>query len=867
MNRTDFTYFFQEATGHDPFAWQTRLLDHVLETGTWPTTISAPTGAGKTSAIHVHVFVNALAANGSAPRVCRRLVMTVNRRALVDSHQQVADSLLQRLEDASSGILKAVADSLRSLATSESAAQEPFRVTALRGGVVPDPQWLEDASLCQIICATPDMVGSRLLFRGYGASRGARPREAGLLGMDTVIVLDEAHLNRQLLRTARRVSAMSADSAALLAIPALQVAETTATPADGPGGLGVTDDDLSEELLATRLTSPKPVRVRTTTSFPTKGKPTAAYVDIVADEVGILVAEAGQRTVGCFVNRVATATAVAQALRMRGLTIALWTGPMRPMDLEELKGKHAGLFTVDGDPTIDVLIATQTVEVGVDIDLYGLVTEVAAGAALAQRSGRVNRVGARPSGPITVLAPVTPEASPPYTHGEIAETMGWLQRRLTDPNGLSPWAMRSDPPPPAQLGRVALHRLERAEVRLFESSGERLFAEPDLEIWLRDNLEEEPYLGVVLRNDLERDDAEAVAMLRAMPPHERETFPVRIPMGRQVLAKVLAAAESRWARAFLLREGEWSVLRDETPLNPGDVLILDNQHAVTMQGVIDPAATAREPIDVAYGAPGTRLVTSATEGLPGPWPTGDELLEAAAELEAEELVAELQSSLGPDHQLFIPPATEDERGRPVITWLVWSELQPDDEARQIWTPSRGAVPLGSHEEAVALRAATVCERLGLKAELGQAVVLAARHHDAGKADPRFQVSLGASSGELLAKSRFRSRQTALRARTASGLPLGWRHEQASVLYADSVLPDSTRHRDLILRLVGTSHGHGRSTFAFSGRLGIPRADTWFGAGLWETLMEDTSKEWGPWGCAYLEAVLRSADTQISREGT
>jgi CRISPR-associated endonuclease/helicase Cas3 len=40
----------------------------------------------------------------------------------------------------------------------------------------------------------------------------------------------------------------------------------------------------------------------------------------------------------------------------------------------------------------------------------------------------------------------------------------------------------------------------------------------------------------------------------------------------------------------------------------------------------------------------------------------------------------------------------------------------------------------------------------------------------------------------------------------------------------------------------------------------------FDEGSWDELVEDTQLRYGAWGCAYLEAVLRAADGQISAEG-
>ncbi len=67
-------------------------------------------------------------------------------------------------------------------------------VSTLRGQLVDNREWLEEPSLPAIIVGTVDMIGSRLLFEGYRVSRKMRPYHAGLLGADTLVVLDEAHL-------------------------------------------------------------------------------------------------------------------------------------------------------------------------------------------------------------------------------------------------------------------------------------------------------------------------------------------------------------------------------------------------------------------------------------------------------------------------------------------------------------------------------------------------------------------------------------------------------------------------------------------------------------------------------------------------
>ena len=136
----DFDDFFAAIhDGHQPpFAWQRRLLASVLEEGRWPDRIVAPTGAGKTAVIDVHVFAVALMAAGAGPRVPRRLSLVVDRRALVDSQFDLAQSLNRALRDAQdAGILGEVRAQLATLWSSRRPHAEPLLVTMLRGGVPP----------------------------------------------------------------------------------------------------------------------------------------------------------------------------------------------------------------------------------------------------------------------------------------------------------------------------------------------------------------------------------------------------------------------------------------------------------------------------------------------------------------------------------------------------------------------------------------------------------------------------------------------------------------------------------------------------------------------------------------------------------
>lgn len=867
----DFGAFFAACNdGHAPFAWQRRLLSHLATHGAWPERIAAPTGAGKSNVVDVHVFANALFASGGR-RVPRRLATVVDRRALVDSQFLRAQRILSLLESADEGVLLRVADALRSLNGTNSSI---LQVVNLRGGLGAEEYgqrsaWLDDPASCTVLAATPDMWGSRLLLRGYGSAPYARPREAGLLAMDAAVVVDEAHLSRQLLATARRVSELVRREAEQIGVLPLQVVETTATPSTEGGWVSVevTEEDLEvDPLLARRLLRPKHVAMIEAVEWPTKGAAKDKHIAQLVAEVQEARTSADGALVGCIVNRVATAVAVAHQLEGAGLRVECWVGRKRQCDAEEIIALHPDLMDSKQPQSLDVIVATQTVEVGVDLDVAALVTELAPASALAQRVGRLNRRGYRDAAQIRVLVPRVGPLSdaPPYNAADLEAAREWLGTLASGSQGVSPWALASTPPPVASLPRKFIKVPEAADSYRWAITSTPCFADESLELWLRDDLdlEIEP-CSVVLRQPLPENSNDALALLMATPPTAREGFPIPIHEARELARRVLDGEAGPDRRVWLARAGqETCSFEAERALAPGDTLIMAGSCAATLQGVATSQASHAEAVKTYWGDAEFVLVRGQA---------GDELLRDLPN-DPEAATRQLQETLGrPDLQVRLPAVTVDGE---VLPWaVIASDASVNDEEVQRWTRSASPPLLSEHSKAVAERAGSLGRDVGMSAELVSTLVAAGEWHDAGKADARFQTLLGPGDHELWAKSQYQSVQEARRAWSASRLPVGWRHEFRSVLCAWPAL-EGRPDRELICRLVGTSHGRGRGVPALGAEL-VQAVDpddlkslarSLFVDGDWDDLVARTDRRWGVWAMSFLEAVLRAADCSISKEG-
>ena len=212
-----FDEFFTALWGQDKpaFSWQRELAKRVVTDAEkpWPDAIALPTASGKTACIDIAVFALAAQAgrllSGRQFTAARRIFFVVDRRIIVDEAYARARVVAARLRAAERGILKEIADHLRLLARGEpdgASGEDPLAVFELRGGMYRSEAWARSPLQPTVVASTVDQLGSRLLFRAYGRGPGMWPVYAGLVGNDSLILLDEAHCAQPFLQTLQAVA-------------------------------------------------------------------------------------------------------------------------------------------------------------------------------------------------------------------------------------------------------------------------------------------------------------------------------------------------------------------------------------------------------------------------------------------------------------------------------------------------------------------------------------------------------------------------------------------------------------------------------------------------------------------------------------
>jgi CRISPR-associated endonuclease/helicase Cas3 len=901
-----FSDFYREVHGRNPFPWQARLAAQVLEDQRWPSNIGVPTGLGKTSTLDVAVWSLACSMARLGPRrsLPTRIWYVVNRRLLVDEAHDHAMRLSRLLLEASESPASALGRVANALYAGQAVRWEhgPLHVARLRGGAEsgfrpPDP------GTPSIVLSTVPMFGSRLLFRGYGTSSGMRSVDAALAGTDSLVLLDEAHTARPLVSLLEQRAELVPAEVEVLggSRAAPQLVNLSASGVLNPDFL-LGDDDLAHPVVRERLTASKPVSLSAASSKELVGCLAAEGVSVCAELLSVGVVPA----VAVFVNTAARAPEIARQIErqvavseletLRRAEIRLLTGRFRSLDAatirDELLSGEGTLRSgraVDGLANPVFVVATQTLEVGADLDFDGLVTQSAGVRALTQRFGRLNRLGQRPH----AQGRIVHETGKPL-HAVYGDEPNAVWERLeqsipidsdTRSVDLGPSVVAQVLGEPADQPPVSPQLLPNHVREWAKTSPPKQLWEAPVEPFFSGEEDALRSVSVAWRSVLPTSTEPGSAHLLLRPPISA-TETVEVPIWE--VRDLLGSGQS--SSAFVIDDQGrlQSAVADD--LNPGAIVVLPSgAGGYSSDRGWDPDVVGCVE-DVSVHAAGEFVLTSRRvyELEPefaklGIGPDTVTALAAAADHYQSMWSGDVwvSRSAETDLELIGLPTTgvvrfRRVRGGPVVAQFERTSarstaprLQIEDELSTEVELDPSLAQLDRHLEVVGNTAGAIAKVLGLDPQVVAALELAGRLHDLGKADRRFQLLLGATS-EVMAKS----------AGPGSGnprlWPVGGRHEAISVQFVDKWLSENPAplgvHLDLVRHLVMSHHGWGRpflppvaGALPISARISIEGADVEIVSDLayadWEQpeRFGRLNTEFGPWGLALLEAILRQAD--------
>lgn len=690
LTPNDFADFFTALWDRPPFAWQQALAERALtDPGSpWPEAIALPTAAGKTACIDIAVFALAVQAGrlarGETIDAPRRIFFVVDRRVIVDEAYDRAEHLARRLATATDGILKSVADALRLIARGDAGEwrdESPLTVHTLRGASYRSESWARSPLQPAVIASTVDQLGSRLLFRAYGRGPGMWPVYAGLAANDSLVLLDEAHCARPFLQTLQAVRRFRVWGKAPLD-RGFHPVVLSATP---PAGLDDVFFDESDEPgdpghpLGRRQLAHKPtflLKVDKAT-----GKKATSHLAKALADIAETLAEDQGRAVVIFVNRVATARAVRDLLNKRHRDqTTLLTGRMRGVDKQAIIDQHLEPLSSANAETRSLfrprfVVATQTLEVGADLDFDVLVTECAALDALRQRFGRLNRMG-RPiqsRAAILIRADQADNSDDDPVYGTaLANTWTWLNGQLDDQGEIDFGIAHLTPRLPEGEALDALNSpsldapvMLPAHVDAWAQTRPEPSPSPEVALFLRGPRETRADVQVCWRIT-PHDGA-----LELCPPYAAETLPVPLGLFRRWLSgagiedqssdvegethyQTDAESEVRSVKisqTLLWRNGEARPLADPGALRPGDLLILPlvDQSSLQLGDLPSPDDGELAHLDLSQQAHLTaraKALLRLEPALIATWPS------AEARAQADELL-DLGDDVEPDTQLAL----------------------------------------------------------------------------------------------------------------------------------------------------------------------------------------------------------------------
>lgn len=872
MSYPDFSDFYFAVHGFKPYAWQNQLADFALDHGVLPDRVEVPTGMGKTSIIDVAVWTLGYQLHHGGPRTMgQRIVHMVERQIVVDGAYSHVLKLAAELDNPSSDATETVAAALMTLG-----AETPLHVTSFHGSRRDAKTWLK-VNGAQVIVTTATQVTLRLLGYGPGVARRVSSIHAGLLGLDSVLLFDEPHLATAQVHTIEDM--ISVQKAAEQGISGVPTTTLTLLGATVPPHLDSSEAtrvkfDVDVEIgRAKQLwAAPKPVQLLQTEELSGK-KLIDATLKLITETVENSLEDAPK--IAVMLNSIPVARTayeqITKLLAKRKVTDAslkLVTSRTRAFDRSDAEN----LFSESTGPQI--VVSTQTLEVGADFSVDLLITELAPWPVLTQRLGRLNRDGSSDNPEAIVVIPIdtkgnlgTPAAQSIYGENQLNTTgFGLLEQGVRDAS-ISKQAAIADgwtdiwPIPPRRPG------LSLDIVTLLLASSTPAGTKADLTAWLQgpDTLFPVEPVTVLWRH--------RASLIDSAPPLPGEHVEVSIAEAKSLVTGLDLAlftndaelsedadiGKKEWDTDRILqvqirKNNEWVPLKSLNEIAPGSTLVLDSSlGGYTEEFGVKPGSKTYVT-DVSYGL--------SAKNQFGSWTVVP--------------IAETGEEVKPGQLRWTDQESSEEISN--FADLVSSDEWTDSESRQYiaahfnqvfgigakfnFKVTRGAilikrrfdqssktydvVPLAEHSTLTAVIAKRNAQQAGASTELVEECYTAGFLHDHAKVVSGFQKKLG-NSPKFPERYVAKELDGRKRNNVACGLPLEFDHALVAARAAEAV-----GFNEITCHLIGSHHG---------GLRGIHRG--WQDTAIWADRYVTLTKQYGPWGLAWLEANVRLADWESS----
>lgn len=833
----EFSELFKNITGNTPYPWQQRLYQSFLD-GKIPTYLDIPTGLGKTSIMVIWLIAKAKSKTDNNIKIPTRLIYIVDRRVIVDQATDEAQNILEKI------------NSIPDLKKVSCLSISKFRGG---GGTSDSRDWLRYPEEPAIIVGTIDMIGSRLFFSGYGISHKLRSFYAGLLGQDSLILLDETHLSPAMMSALKDMHKNSQNTGQDLFPPRVMfMSATQPDKVDQNDVFTLNLEDLKNDRIKKRYEAKKNVEIINIGKKEDKLKTVKECSDKIQGRILI------------YLQKPKDVKDMANLLKKDGKEAIILTGTLRGYERDKLAENDIWKSFLSNNNTgsnkSSFLVSTSAGEVGVDLDADHMICDISTFDALVQRLGRVNRSGGRNSKIFIIYSDDDLKKS------KISESLTKTKDLLVDltkdgtfdasPSNISkiPYEQKEGtflPPPEIQPLTIDI-----LEMLALTSLHKQYSSRPEIHYWLRGKEKQSlPETQLVWREDvkhivgLKPEKIQDVLDHYRILPHE-----IAHDYSHTVYKFLNSITENSAEKAIIIKSNGDCVSKaigdiDKDEIAFATIILPCHVGGLDPDGFIN--KSGKHVTDVADNKKyleRTRLIIEHN--------INENTHQVLENIQGNEINEELDKWT---------------RNNPLMLLLEQIKIEEDNEeiykeiqyyakrAEQQQSRSTKEQTLQDHHTDTENASKKITKAMILPKTVKEAVILASKFHDEGKAREHWQTCMHVQGDKPLAKTGRNKRPLNMD---------GFRHEFASVVECIDRNEEIKDHseKDLILHLIASHHGWARPCFmpeVIHHEKTSCKKET---KEIFEDVMRryhKLQKRFGVWGLAWLEGLVRGADWYAS----